>query len=337
MTLPRWGSMRNGSVCPADKWEPAISESGSSSWPTPNTMPDAPNGSGDRGNGEIRNRDSSQCLGEIAKNWPSPRAEDCEACGNHPGAKDSLNAVTKDWPTPRNNEGPTRSGKHRTLDGLAPEWPTPEARDYRSGKASPETSEKNSRPLNELALTWNTPTAADNGSQEGNTLLSQASTWQTPRANEKGQWVNQRDGSRLETLSGQAMLWDTWIQTAEEEWDPVLDLPRKPDPRDQWSTPQAHDAKGERGAGQQPTQAADHACLNRDVRDFSPPVPPPQSGETSSDITPTSNRRLNPAFVCWLMGWPFFWTQAEPMPFGRRATESWRSAVRRRLASYFRE
>jgi hypothetical protein len=38
-------------------------------------------------------------------------------------------------------------------------WPTPAARDWRSGKASPETMECNSRPLNEQVTNWPTPRA----------------------------------------------------------------------------------------------------------------------------------------------------------------------------------
>src|SRR6185436_3852776 len=37
-------------------------------------------------------------------------------------------------------------------------WPTPSARDWKSGKASPETMAKNSRPLNEV-VSYMTPTA----------------------------------------------------------------------------------------------------------------------------------------------------------------------------------
>src|SRR5262249_9805201 len=37
--------------------------------------------------------------------WPTPREEDSQCCGNHPGAVDSLNRAAKMWPTPRSSDG----------------------------------------------------------------------------------------------------------------------------------------------------------------------------------------------------------------------------------------
>lgn len=37
-------------------------------------------------------------------NWPSPRAEDSESCGNHPEANDSLTGTVESWATPRAND-----------------------------------------------------------------------------------------------------------------------------------------------------------------------------------------------------------------------------------------
>jgi hypothetical protein len=49
----------------------------------------------------------------------------------------------------------------------------------------------------------------------------------------------------------------------------------------------------------------------------------PQHGSASSESTRTSRRRLNPAFVSWLMTWPWWWTHPEPIPFAREAMELW--------------
>ncbi len=58
-------------------------------------------------------------------------------------------AETGMWPTPRNNSGPSIDKKHLSLDGAVQLWATPSARDWKSGKASQETMERNSRPLSE--------------------------------------------------------------------------------------------------------------------------------------------------------------------------------------------
>ena len=72
------------------------------------------------------------------------------------------------WRTPTKHEGsggPHRGKRHRPdatvqlRDQVANQhmWPTPAGRDWRSGKASPETHAKNSRPLNEMVTKFPTP------------------------------------------------------------------------------------------------------------------------------------------------------------------------------------
>lgn len=39
-----------------------------------------------------------------SENWPSPRAEDSESCGNHPDSTDSLTGATANWASPRAND-----------------------------------------------------------------------------------------------------------------------------------------------------------------------------------------------------------------------------------------
>lgn len=54
---------------------------------------------------------------------------------------------------------------------------------------------------------------------------------------------------------------------------------------------------------------------------------------SGGELSPTdqetfSRRRLNPAFVCWLMGWPWWWTNPAPISFARSATASYLSKLR---------
>jgi hypothetical protein len=78
--------------------------SSSENWPTPNTSPDAPNMGANRGGGKARARHKIQSLGKASQQWPTPRAEDSESCGNHPGAMDSLTGATRLWGTPTSRD-----------------------------------------------------------------------------------------------------------------------------------------------------------------------------------------------------------------------------------------
>jgi hypothetical protein len=97
--LPHWGLMRRGELYEQPTWAPRIS-------------------------GTERSF--------LGSGWPTPRSEDSESGGNHPGAVDSLTGAVKMWPTPI-------------------------ARDWKSGEASAETSNRNSRPLNEAVTGFSLP------------------------------------------------------------------------------------------------------------------------------------------------------------------------------------
>lgn len=94
--------------------------------------------------------------------------------GNQGQGDGEFGKAIRNYPTP--TEGDAKRGQNesdgrrgQTLLGAARKqpWPTPSARDWKSGKASPETMAKNSRPLNEVIesgggtgtrQTWATPT-----------------------------------------------------------------------------------------------------------------------------------------------------------------------------------
>ena len=139
-------------------------------WHTPSTedhKSDGPNAQGRYGTEKMKTLD--QRLRNQVWNWPSPRSEDLESCGNHPGAVDSLTGAARMWHTPKAHENAETSGTFvsRNADrgahcfsGLGAQtinWPTPATRDWKSGEASEETLNRNARPLSEIASHFSLP------------------------------------------------------------------------------------------------------------------------------------------------------------------------------------
>ena len=135
-------------------------------WPTPRTSDT--NGAGLHGDGGLD-------LRTTAAMWPTPNVPnggrtmspaDVEAKGATAKGKRQvgLENVAKFWPTPKagaENYGQPREDDRGDLQAATSLWATPAARDWKSGQASEETTNKNSRPLNEQAL-WRTPCVRDN-------------------------------------------------------------------------------------------------------------------------------------------------------------------------------
>ena len=77
-------------------------------------------------------------------------------------------------------------------------WPSPSARDWKNGKASQETLDRNARPLNEMVMLsgWNTPRATDGskgGPNQANGALppdAALSGWPTPKTPSGGRSVS---------------------------------------------------------------------------------------------------------------------------------------------------
>jgi len=129
--------------------------------------------------------------GEFAKQattWPSPRSEDSEVIGNHPGQQDSLGAVGNHWPTPGANDqkGSAKEGQRRgQLDEAAEQlWTSPQA-----GK-----TERDEPLLPAQAAMWRTPDVPATGGPhsrkdsagQGHQIVldEQAALWTTPRASD---------------------------------------------------------------------------------------------------------------------------------------------------------
>lgn len=154
--LPSWGSMRNGELCQRPAWVPRISESEFSflpteedSWRTPCSRDHHPSslhnpnridqsgGNPDRV-GRFGTEHGGRNLADDVTMWATPNAHD----GRRPGA----------------DMASTQGGN---LNRDAVIWPSPQSRDWKLGDASVATANANSRPLNEAAERWNTPTATD--------------------------------------------------------------------------------------------------------------------------------------------------------------------------------
>ena len=66
---------------------------------------------------------------------------------------------------------------------------------------------------------------------------------------------------------------------------------------------------------------------------FSHPVHSTLDGRELSPTGRTLRRRLNPAFGCWLMGWPIWWTNPALINCVRSEMESYRFRLQSHLLS----
>jgi len=65
--------------------------------------------------------------------------------------------------------------------------------------------------------------------------------------------------------------------------------------------------------------------------EHSPQAQPIRDGQTSCETNPGSRRRLNPAFVGWLQGNPWWWTNPKQINCAASEIRSWRSKQLARL------
>ena len=259
-----------------------------------------------------------------SSSWPTARANDSEKRGAiTANQRAGLPGVAQLWPTPLAHDVTERgSGQVPGVKGgcacLARDarlWPTAKASD--GNKGSPNQAGSRGDPmLPGAAAHWQTPAAdsfrgrgADRKSEMG--LDRQArSLWASPKASPGG------PDATSDTHKGAPNL---KAQTAS------------------WPTPAARDAKGANSEAHVTTTGSGRMHMdqlpNFVAHSFLRPVHSQNTGEALSPTRRTLHRRLNPAFVCWLMAWPIWWTRAEPMPFAAQAMEWWRCKLRQHLAS----
>lgn len=238
-----------------------------------------------------------QARAQVA-NWPTPRSEDSECAGNHPGAVDSLTGAAGLWATPRTITGGGESAERKQELGRAESgggdlqsqvnlWQTPATDSFRSRGGD----RKHEMGLDQQARNSSLPappTPLHGPASSPNDLGSRRRLepepqhmWGTPKAGSDMGKHNRTNGKTYLKIGGQA-----------EQW-------RTPNTRD-------HHKQGPR---------EDHKQRQTTLVD--------QVEEAGK-----SKRKLNPAFVCWLMNWPWFWTHPAPLSFARRETASWLSKAR---------
>lgn len=159
-TIPS-GTSATGQRPDGKKAQIGLDRAAETFWPTPRAN-DAEK------RGHIAN-DARSGLPAAGIHWPTPRSTDAEKGGpNQRGSKGDLTlpSATHLWSTPKTSDANgTQEPESRQggpgLNTQASLWATPAARDWKDGRASPETLARNSRPLNEQAVSlWATPNAA---------------------------------------------------------------------------------------------------------------------------------------------------------------------------------
>lgn len=241
--------------------------------------------------------------------WPTVTVGDSESGQTRPnpnrcgGAEhESLRVATAQWPTPQVGTGPNShsqiSGDFRNrMEELMENWPNTDYQKPIDGETSNEYWERMERHEKEHEITpedlsrghrWPTPRTSDmNGpgahGDGGEDLRTMASLWATPQGMSDSK--NNRGSAGYKTL--------------------VKDV-------EKWTTPCADDTSTRKKKYVQGGTA-----LSLQVQQTQ------AHGRPSSKSTSTSRQRLNPAFVSWLMGLPWWWTRAEPISFGAVEMELW--------------
>lgn len=216
------------------------------------------------------------------------------------------------WPTCRANEAGSsyqrdrgEKGRERlTLNGLTRGWRTPRC------NTGPSTDAQHLS-LDGQAREWPTPMSRDSDASGGPgfaTLPRKVKEWPTPdasiglgnRISKNPPGTPRESGAKASIVLNNAVAW--------------------------WPTPAARDDR----AGANSVESLKKRSAQRwglQLPNFIihclPPALSPETGPASSIMLPGSPRHLNPAFVCWLMGWPWHWTRPDPTSFGAEATALW--------------
>lgn len=242
---------------------------------------------------------------------------------------------------------------------LGESWPTPVANDDNKTPAAHMAMKRRMKGGSRNTITslnvkvqtknWATPdcnTSTYSNGLFGQNLREQAKHWPSPRATDgTNGGPNQRGSKGDLMLPSAAAHWPT--PNAHDGRRPGADLKSTQGgnlSRDAvvWPTPAARDSKG--------ANSAEHALVTGGGRkhmdqlanfvEHSPSSPlaqPTSDGLKSYGSEPILRRRLNPAFGCWLMGWPCWWTNPGVTSSVRSEMASYRCALQQHLSSLLGE
>lgn len=134
---------------PQPKWERRISEIVSGLLPTPRAQERQ----------QYNSRDKYVALSKYVQMWPTPTVNMVSGGANNdsPSVQEgrhglNLAGAVQRWPTPTVDDSRNvtrKGGDYQSLTRAVQKWPTPSARDWKDGRASQATLEKNARPLND--------------------------------------------------------------------------------------------------------------------------------------------------------------------------------------------
>lgn len=206
------------------------------------------------------------------------------------------------WPTPdtgheRINRSASPGAVDRPTIALAAKlWATPNAHDGRRPGADLKSTQGGN--LNRDAVMWMTPSVSNSQGNE---------SWPTPRATDGTKGGPNQAGSKG----------DLMLPSAAAQWP-------TPASRD-YRTPNSRSLqeRGQSTKGEQLPNYVEHH--------FSHPVLSTLDGRPLSPTDRTLPRRLNPAFACWLMGWPIWWTNPALTSCVRSEMASYRCRLQQHL------
>ncbi|SFE09407.1 hypothetical protein SAMN04489710_11446 [Paracidovorax konjaci] len=167
------------------------------------------------------------------------------------------------------------------------------------------------------------------------------SFWMTPSvSNSQGnEYTRDRgiQGQERLTLTGQAQKWPTpraSMASCGNDSDRA-ERPGLKDASEQWPTPASRDYRTPNSEASQASRnhSGGEQLPNYVEHHFSHPVLSTLDGRPLSPTGRTLPRRLNPAFVCWLMGWPIWWTNPALTSCARAEMASYRCRLQWHLSN----
>ncbi|WOI48200.1 hypothetical protein [Acidovorax sp. BLS4] len=189
---------------------------------------------------------------------------------------------------------------------------------------------------------------AANGGKRTVGLESQTRYWMTPSvSNSQGNEYTRDQGvpgqERL-TLTGQAQRWPTPTLSDSEQAGGAMCIARGKRGHSlntmagEWPTPASRDYRTPNSQASQASQArrnhpGGEQLPNFVEHHFLHPVLSTLDGRPLSPTGRTLPRRLNPAFACWLMGWPIWWTNPALTSCAKSEMASYRCRLQSHLSN----